>query len=175
MALRNWRIGERISAPTTGTRIKTAFSRVAPVDIIDRKQLARTGASNLADTGQFLSAAQGAGIQGGAGLGAANASASQINLRGLGAGTTLLLINGRRVNPTAYGTVGTFSDLSLMPLAAVERIEKSQLEEVVVTNTIPPRGDAKKCKKIRTLSVARLLAEAVQSIHDETSVSVLFI
>jgi ribose-phosphate pyrophosphokinase len=58
---------------------------------------------------------------------------------------------------------------------AVERIEKSQLEEVVVTNTIPLTPEKRKCKKIRTLSVGKLLAEAVQSIHDETSVSVLFI
>lgn len=58
---------------------------------------------------------------------------------------------------------------------AVERIEKSQLEELVLTNTIPLTAEKRKCKKIRTLSVAKLLAEAVQSIHDETSVSVLFI
>jgi len=58
---------------------------------------------------------------------------------------------------------------------AVDRIEKSQLEEVVVTNTIPLNDDKRRCKKIRTLSVGKLLAEAVLSIHDETSVSVLFI
>jgi ribose-phosphate pyrophosphokinase len=58
---------------------------------------------------------------------------------------------------------------------AVDRIEKSRIEDVVVTNTIPLRPDSKQCRKIRTLSVARLLAQAVQSIHDETSVSGLFI
>jgi ribose-phosphate pyrophosphokinase len=58
---------------------------------------------------------------------------------------------------------------------AVDRIQESQLEEVVLTNTIPLTPEKGKCKKIRTLSVAKLLAEAVQSIHDETSVSVLFI
>jgi ribose-phosphate pyrophosphokinase len=58
---------------------------------------------------------------------------------------------------------------------AVERIEKSQLEEVIVTNTIPLSSEKRKCKKIRTLTVAGLLAEAVQAIHDETSVSGLFI
>ena len=58
---------------------------------------------------------------------------------------------------------------------AVERVDSSQLEELVLTNTIPMTAEKRKCKKIRTLSVAKLLAEAVQSIHDETSVSVLFI
>jgi ribose-phosphate pyrophosphokinase len=58
---------------------------------------------------------------------------------------------------------------------AVERIEKSQLEEVIVTNTIPLSAEKRRCKKIRTLSVAQLLGEAVKAIHDETSVSGLFI
>jgi ribose-phosphate pyrophosphokinase len=58
---------------------------------------------------------------------------------------------------------------------AVERIQHSLLEEVVVTNTIPLSSEKRKCKKIRTLSVAKLLGEAVQAIHDETSVSGLFI
>ena len=58
---------------------------------------------------------------------------------------------------------------------AVDRIEKSGLKEVVVTNTIPLHSDARKCKKISVLSVGQLLAQAVQSIHEETSVSVLFI
>jgi ribose-phosphate pyrophosphokinase len=58
---------------------------------------------------------------------------------------------------------------------AVERIQNSMLEEDVVTNTIPLSSDKRKCKKIRTLSVAKLLGEAVQAIHDETSVSGLFI
>ena len=58
---------------------------------------------------------------------------------------------------------------------AVERIEKSLLEEVIVTNTIPLSAEKRRCKKIRTLSVAQLLGEAVKAIHDETSVSGLFI
>jgi ribose-phosphate pyrophosphokinase len=58
---------------------------------------------------------------------------------------------------------------------AVERIENSRLEEVVVTNTIPLHNYAKRSKKIRVLSVGKLLAQALQSIHEETSVSVLFI
>jgi ribose-phosphate pyrophosphokinase len=57
---------------------------------------------------------------------------------------------------------------------AVERIEASPLREVVVTNTIPTEN-ACRSSKIKCLSVAKLLAEAILSIHDETSVSKLFI
>ena len=57
---------------------------------------------------------------------------------------------------------------------AVQRIEESPIEQLVVTNTIP---DGVTCgsTKIKCLSVAKLLAEAILSIHDETSVSRLFI
>ena len=58
---------------------------------------------------------------------------------------------------------------------AVERIQASEIREVVVTNSIPLREDARQCAKIRVLSVAPLLARAVQSIHEETSVSTLFV
>lgn len=57
---------------------------------------------------------------------------------------------------------------------AVERIEASALLEVVCSNSIPLSPQARECSKIRTLSVAPLLARAIQSIHEETSVSVLF-
>ena len=58
---------------------------------------------------------------------------------------------------------------------AVERIEGSELEELVVTNTLPVRPEIQRSGKIRVLRVADLLARAIQSIHDETSISVLFI
>jgi len=58
---------------------------------------------------------------------------------------------------------------------AVERIQESELVEVVVTNTIPLRSEARKSKQISVLTVGKLLALAIQSIHEETSVSVLFI
>jgi ribose-phosphate pyrophosphokinase len=57
---------------------------------------------------------------------------------------------------------------------AVERLERSPIEEVVVTNTIPLREE-QQGKKITVLSVAPLLAEAIHRIHTETSVSSLFI
>ena len=56
-----------------------------------------------------------------------------------------------------------------------ERIEESCLKEVVFTNSIPLSEEAKKSSRIKSLSIAKLLAEAIRSIHEETSVSVLFI
>jgi len=58
---------------------------------------------------------------------------------------------------------------------AVERIENSPLKEVVFTNSIPLSDEAKRSGKIKYLSVAPLLARAIQSIHGETSVSSLFV
>src|SRR5215472_15061032 len=58
---------------------------------------------------------------------------------------------------------------------AISRIEASPIHEVVFTNSIPLSDEAKKCKRIKSLSIANLLAEAIRSIHEETSVSVLFI
>jgi ribose-phosphate pyrophosphokinase len=58
---------------------------------------------------------------------------------------------------------------------AIERIEKSPIDKLIVTNTIPlsPAGQA--CGKVLVLSVARLLGQAIKSIHEETSVSSLFV
>ena len=58
---------------------------------------------------------------------------------------------------------------------AVERINASRLEELVTTNTIPLQRAAVESGKVRVLSVAKLLSRGIQSIHDETSVSALFI
>ncbi|MGD0438077.1 MAG: ribose-phosphate pyrophosphokinase [Bryobacteraceae bacterium] len=58
---------------------------------------------------------------------------------------------------------------------AVQRIEESEIQEVVVTNSIPLREDAVRSGRIKTLSVAPLLARAIQSIHEDGSVSTLFL
>jgi ribose-phosphate pyrophosphokinase len=58
---------------------------------------------------------------------------------------------------------------------AVERIAESKIREVVFTNSIPLARKALRTKKIRSLSVAPLLARAIRSIHEETSVSTLFV
>jgi ribose-phosphate pyrophosphokinase len=58
---------------------------------------------------------------------------------------------------------------------AVERITKSCLKSLLVTNSIPLREDAKQCDKITVLSVGPLLGEAISRIHNEDSVSYLFV
>ena len=58
---------------------------------------------------------------------------------------------------------------------AVEPDRGIRLKEVVFTNSIPLSEEAKKSSRIKSLSIAKLLAEAIRSIHEETSVSVLFI
>lgn len=58
---------------------------------------------------------------------------------------------------------------------ALERINESCLEEVLVTNSIPVADKAGDCPKLRILSVAELLAEAIRRIHGDESVSSLFI
>ena len=58
---------------------------------------------------------------------------------------------------------------------ALDRINDSALEEVIVTNTIPMDSNIEKCNKLTVLSVASLLGDAIRRIHEETSVSSLFI
>ena len=58
---------------------------------------------------------------------------------------------------------------------AVKRIEESPIREVVITNSIPLKEEARRCDKIRQLSVAPLLARAIQSIHEGGSISTLFV
>ncbi len=69
----------------------------------------------------------------------------------------------------ACATHGVFSG------PAVQRIEKSVLEEVVVTNSIAPSEEARQSEKIRFLSIGRLLGEAIRRIHNSDSVSSLFV
>jgi len=113
----------------TGSRIKRSptLAESAPVEVVDRKQLERIGASNVSDVIQTLTAAQGSGYQGGGNPGNQGGGAtgtSSINLRGLGAASTLVLVNGRRMVPSGGGGgTESFADVGVIPLAAVERIE----------------------------------------------------
>jgi ribose-phosphate pyrophosphokinase len=58
---------------------------------------------------------------------------------------------------------------------AIDRINESPIEEVLITDTIPLGGKAGLTEKVKVLSVAELLAEAIRRIHDDESVSSLFI
>jgi len=79
------------------------------------------------------------------------------------------LMEKRAASVTACATHAVLSG------PAVKRIEESCLKEVVVTNSIPLSEAGRKSSRIKSLSVAKLLAEAIRSIHEETSVSVLFV
>jgi ribose-phosphate pyrophosphokinase len=66
-------------------------------------------------------------------------------------------------------THGVFAD------SAIEKLCSAPLEQIITTNSIPLTPEAEECGRIKVLSVAKLLANAIRSIHDETSVSKLFI
>jgi len=58
---------------------------------------------------------------------------------------------------------------------AIQRINESPLEELMVTNSIPLSPESEKCQKIKVLSVADLIGEAIRRTHLEESVSSLFV
>ena len=58
---------------------------------------------------------------------------------------------------------------------AIQRIEASSIDRLVVTNTIPLNENAKQCEKILTLSIAQILGETIKRIHNSHSVSTLFV
>lgn len=57
---------------------------------------------------------------------------------------------------------------------AIENLENSNIEELVVTNTIPLSAEAMACKKIRVISISQLLAKTIRRISDQESVSSMF-
>jgi ribose-phosphate pyrophosphokinase len=74
------------------------------------------------------------------------------------------------------GATGVYACASHAVLSgpAVENLSQSPITEVVVTNTIPLSEEARKERKIKVLTIAGLIGRAIQSIHEETSVSKLF-
>ncbi len=110
----------------TGTHIRGAGAVGANVLVIDRFEIDKTGLSTTQEVLQTVPQYFGAGPTEST-LGSFNAKGdlnqgkgSGVNLRGLGADSTLVLLNGRRVAPSGRGT---FVDLSQFPLSAVERME----------------------------------------------------
>ena len=63
----------------------------------------------------------------------------------------------------------------VLEAAALQRIEQSPLEQVLITNTTPVEEKLQKSSKLRSLSVAPLLGEAIRRIHENSSVSSLFV
>ncbi len=112
---------ERVTV--TGSSIKRLESETAlPVTVISREQIEKSGASNVEDilrrvtasSAMLSDATQGAGY-----------ATSNANMRGLGANSTLILLNGRRLAGHPFGSIGGSAavDLNSIPFAAIERIE----------------------------------------------------
>ena len=112
----------------TGTRIRGSAPVGAPVTVLDRSALERSGRGSMTDIVQSIPQ----NFNGGAsettigttarnGAGANISNGSSINLRGLGTASTLVLFDGNR--PALGGTTGTFTDISLIPISAIDRIE----------------------------------------------------
>lgn len=107
----------------TGTRIR-GVPPTAPVRLVSREEIDRSGYSQVGDLIRSLPENFGGGENPGhVGVGAANqniANASTVNLRGLGDGATLTLLNGRRLPGNA---MGQSPDISGIPLASLARVE----------------------------------------------------
>ncbi len=90
------------------------------------------------------------------------------------AGTIVKAANALKAN--GAGRVIACAVHGVLSGPAIERLEAAPIDEVVITNTIPLMTErAKSCGKIKQLSVARLLGQAIRSIHEETSISQLFV
>jgi ribose-phosphate pyrophosphokinase len=86
----------------------------------------------------------------------------------LGLAANALKKNGAKT-VTAYCTHPVLSG------AAIENIMASEIDEVVITDTIPLKPAALACKKIRQLSLSELLAQTIRRVHDDESVSSMFL
>ncbi|NHZ37151.1 TonB-dependent receptor [Massilia sp. CCM 8692] len=109
----------------TGSSIKRASAESAsPVQVITAQDMAKSGKGTVAEYLQTLTADGAGSLPTGFGNGFA-AGSTAISLRGLGATSTLVLLNGRRMAPFARADDGqkSFTDLSTIPMEAVERIE----------------------------------------------------
>lgn len=105
----------------TGSSIKgVAAQSASPITIIKGEDLVNQGVTTVEEALMKVSANQASYVTA-QNVGASNTSGSTANLRGLGSDKTLVLINGRRVASSAFGTDST--NLNNIPLALVERIE----------------------------------------------------
>jgi iron complex outermembrane receptor protein len=113
----------------TGTQIRGVRNETSPIIVIDRTQIEQSGYATVQQLIEALPQNFGGGYGGVSEDGRVGASpaattnlesATGINLRGLGNTATLVLINGRRVAPAAYGSA---VDISAIPATAIERVE----------------------------------------------------
>jgi len=81
----------------------------------------------------------------------------------------------RALKDAGAATVAAYCTHAVLSGPAVENINASVLDELVVTNTIPLREDARACSRIRPLTIAGLLGETMRRIHNDESVTSLFI
>jgi iron complex outermembrane receptor protein len=114
---------------TTGSRIrKDVFTSSTPLEVIDIEEASVQGIANVGELLQNSTTASGSpqitsAISAVTGVENGGVGTNTISLRGLGANRTLLLLNGRRAGPSGTrGGVSSF-DLSVLPLATIERIE----------------------------------------------------
>ena len=115
--------GDRVEV--TGSNIRRAQSETAsPVEVITREELDRSGKTSVAAYLQTLAVDNAGSVPTSFGNGFSR-SGSGISLRGLGVGATLVLVNGRRVAPFPLADDGTktYTDLNIIPLEAVDRVE----------------------------------------------------
>ncbi|MEZ9596406.1 TonB-dependent receptor [Shewanella sp. 10N.261.52.F9] len=112
---------ERIQV--TGSRIKQVdMETVSPVTVINAADIAMTGEKTVADVLNNSAINSFGSWRGTSGYGAGASSTSSVNLRGLGASATLVLLDGRRM-PGTSSSSGSVADTSSIPMAIVERIE----------------------------------------------------
>ncbi|MCG8413553.1 MAG: Plug domain-containing protein, partial [Pseudomonadales bacterium] len=112
----------------TGSYIRgSALDAPSPVQVIDRASIEAQGASTVWDLIRNLDINQGSAtnVNGSAGDSAGISGSAQVNLRNLGGNSTLTLINGKRVTPSAVLTIAgqEFVDLNDIPVTMTERIE----------------------------------------------------
>ncbi len=111
----------------TGTLIRGAPANTSPVLQFDRKAIDEQGHATVADMLAHLpqnfggAATASSAVLGSDGRGTNDLAASGVNLRGLGAAATLVLVNGRRL--AGVGTKGDFADASAIPTAIVDRVD----------------------------------------------------
>ncbi|HEX3950287.1 MAG TPA: TonB-dependent receptor [Steroidobacteraceae bacterium] len=111
----------------TGTHIRGIDNKTNPIIVIDRDQIDRSGYSSTQELFRSLPQNFTSGDASADGIYSGNANAARnsdfgsgVNLRGLGPSSTLVLLDGHRLAPSA---LGSFVDVSLIPLSAIDRVE----------------------------------------------------